>query len=130
MMPSQKLPDAELDVLACLHRLGPATAREVREALAAHRPMTHGALVTLLSRLEAKGLVTHKKGTVGKAFIFAANRPATKTFGGFMKQVVQRVFHGDTVALVASLFESRRPTKTEVDQLQELLDELRKKEKQ
>ena len=47
-----------------------------------------------------------------------------------MRQVVQRVFQGDTVALVASLFETRRPTKEEVDQLQQLLDELKHQERE
>src|SRR5689334_22312190 len=114
-----------MDVLACLHQRGPATARELRERLNGYRPMSHGAIVTLLSRLQNKGLVVRKKGPVGKAFVFTAKHSASRTFRGFMKQVVRRVFHGDTVALVASLFETQRPTRAEVDKLQELLDELR-----
>ena len=122
-----KLPDAEMDILACLHQRGPATAREVRERLASYRPMSHGAMVTLLGRLEGKGLVTHKKGPVGKAFIFSVSRPATRTVRNFVRNVMRRVFHGDPVALVTSLFETHHPSREQVDQLQRLLDDLRKK---
>ena len=48
------------------------------------------------------------------------------TLGGAVRRLVQRVFHGDSVALVASLFETKAPTRQEVDKLQELVDELRR----
>ena len=60
-----RTPRAELDVLGCLWQHGRATARELREAMGGYRPMTHGSMVTLLKRLEAKGLVTKRKGPVG-----------------------------------------------------------------
>ena len=40
---------------------------------------------------------------------------------------MRRVFHGDPVALVTSLFETHHPSREQVDQLQRLLDDLRKK---
>ena len=57
-MADYNLPDAELDVLACLYRLENATVRQIREAIKKYRPMTHGSAVTLLKRLEEKSLVT------------------------------------------------------------------------
>ena len=40
--------------------------------------------------------------------------------------VCRQVFHGDGVALVASLFETKPPTKDEIQKLEQLLAELRK----
>src|SRR5438128_2404865 len=104
-MADPNLPPAERDVLACLHRQGQATARQIREGLARFRPMAHGSVVTLLNRLETKRLVTKEKGQVGKAFVYRVCQPR-KAFRGLLRQLVQRVFHGDATALVASLFES------------------------
>lgn len=128
MADNQSLPDAEMDVLAFLWRSGEVTARDIREGMAAYRPLTHSAVCTLLTRLQDKGQVTRRKGTVGKAFLYrAANRPK-RTQRRVINTLLERVFGGDSFAVVASLFETRPPTKEELDRLQELLDELRTQE--
>jgi predicted transcriptional regulator len=126
-MSEVNLPAAERDVLACLHRHGEATARDLRESLDSYRPMAHGSVLTLLKRLEAKGLVTKEKGPVGKAFVYRACQQPRTTFRGIVQQLVKRVFHGDSVALVASLFDSKPPTEDEVEKLQQLLNDLKAK---
>lgn len=128
-MPDPHVPDAELDVLAELHRRGQATARTIREALDPYRPMAHGSVVTLLGRLEKKGLVTRHKGPVGKAFVYEPARRLSATFRPVLKKLVQRVFGGDSVALVASLFETKPPTTRELEELQRLVADLRAKKR-
>ena len=124
-MPAPNLPAAERDVLACLHKHREATARQIREGLSDFRPMAHGSVLTLLKRLQAKGMVRKEKGPVGKAFIYRACQQPRTTFRGLVRQMVQRVFHGDSVALVASLFETKPPRPEELEKLQQMLDELR-----
>jgi predicted transcriptional regulator len=121
--PSDGLPAAELDVLALLWRHGPATAADVRRGLARIRPMAHGSVVTLLKRLEAKRLVapTDKRG---KAFVYAATRKPGPTYRRLVGNLLERVFGGDAVSLVSSLFAGRAPTPVELGQLRRLLDEL------
>ena len=122
-----KLPDAELEVLACLWQNGEATVRQVREAMNSYRPMTHGSMVTLLIRLEAKGWVSHHKGPVGKAFIYVPTRRPGATHRQIMRNLVRRIFGGNGVQVVATLLDSASPTPKELDRLQELIDELRSK---
>jgi BlaI family transcriptional regulator, penicillinase repressor len=119
------LPDAELEVLACLWKRGEATARDVREAMAAYRPLTHSAVSTLLSRLQEKGLVARRKGPIGKAFLFRAVGRPTTTRRRLVGDLLERVFGGDALAVVSSLFETRPPNAEELDRLERLLDELR-----
>jgi len=69
------LPDAELEVLACVQRQGKATAREIRELMHAYRPMAHASVLTLLTRLEAKDLVSREKGPFGKSLSLPADAP-------------------------------------------------------
>ena len=125
-MRKHNLPSAEMEVLACLHRLGGGTAAQVRESLASLRPMAHGSVVTLLKRLESKKLVTRRKAPAGKAFIYSPRQERQQTFGRLIRELVQRIFHGDGTALVASLFESKPPTTDELEKIQEMLDELRR----
>jgi BlaI family transcriptional regulator, penicillinase repressor len=126
-MRDAKLPDAEMEVLTCLHRRGEATAREIREELLSQRPLAHGSVLTLLGRLERKGLVGRRKGPVGKAFIYAPTRQASATVRPLLKRVLNRVFDGNPVSMVASLFETRPPTPREIDELQRLVSDWKKR---
>lgn len=121
-----RIPDAEADVLGVLYRAGEATAREVRDALASQRPMAHGTTLTLLNRLEARGLVRRRKGNVGKAFLFTPTRDHGSAFGAAVSRLVSRAFGGKPVALIASLFETRRPTAAELDEIEALLETQRR----
>lgn len=123
----EHLPDAELEVLARLWQGGQATARELRETMATQRPMAHGSMVTLLKRLEGKGFVSKRKGSVGKAFVYEPTRGPKQTYRRIMKNLHERVFGGSGVAMVTSLFESRPPSTEELEELQTLLDGLREK---
>ena len=120
------LPDAELEVLACLWRHGKATARELRETMHGYRPMAHGSIATLLSRLQAKELVTRAKGPVGKAFVYKPTHRASTGYRRVINNLLQRIFGGNSIALVTSLFETKPPTQDELEELQRLIDDLRK----
>ena len=126
-MAERRLPDAELEVLTCLHRRGEATARDIREALWDQRPMAHGSVLTLLGRLERRGLVARKKGPSGKAFVYMPTGRHTTALRPVMRRLVDRVFAGSPVDLVASLFETRPPTQQELDAIQRLVRDLRRK---
>ncbi|MCC6796240.1 MAG: BlaI/MecI/CopY family transcriptional regulator [Candidatus Hydrogenedentes bacterium] len=121
------LPVAELEVLACLWQRGNATAREVREAMETYRPMSHGAMVTLLKRLEQKRLVAKSKADTGKAFVYRAAHAPQPTYRSLMQRLRQRIFGGSGATMVASLFDSDIPNSEELDKLEELLDSLREK---
>lgn len=124
-LPEPTLPDAELEVMACLWKRGTATVREVQQAMQGYRPMTHASAFTLLKRLQAKGLVTRAKGPVGKAFVFKPTVRPGRTYRRVIGGMLERIFGDNPVALAASLFETRPPTSEELGELQELLDRLR-----
>ena len=119
------LPDAELDVMSCLWRAGTATAGDIREELANRRPMAHATVCTLLKRLEDKGCVTREKGPSGKAFVYQPTVARTGPARSLLRGLCDRLFGGDTVALVASLMDSRPPTADELRELEQLVKDLR-----
>jgi BlaI family transcriptional regulator, penicillinase repressor len=126
-MTAKNVPTAELEVLACLRQMERATAREIRERMHPYRPMAHGSVVNLLKRLEAKKLVSKKKGPVGKAFMYRSTAATVSIYGNLLDRLLNRVFGGDSMALVASLFETKPPDDRQLDKLEQLLDELREK---
>ncbi len=126
-VPSEQPPDAELDVLAHLWRCQQATAREVREALNSYRPMAHGSVATLLKRLEARGLVTKSKGQVGKAFVYRPTRSARPVYRRIIRNMTDRIFGGNSLEIVSTLFDAKLPTQDELERLQEMLDKLQNK---
>jgi predicted transcriptional regulator len=118
------LPEAELEVLAVLHRLSEADAVEVGRALQSWRPLSHSSVVTLLRRLESKKLVGRRKADQGKAFVYFPTQPPGATYSSVLGRLMQRVFHQDSLSLVTSLFAVKPPTRSEVDELRKLLDEV------
>lgn len=122
---SSKIPDAERDVLACLVQLGEATVKEIRDALEEVRPMQAPSVLTLLNRLESRNLVTKRKADQGKAFVFRPSKNSPRAWKGLVKSLFQQAFGGDTVAFMTSFFETRKPTAAEIEQLQQLLDDLK-----
>jgi predicted transcriptional regulator len=125
----RRVPAAELDVLTCLQRLKQATVAEIRTSLQHYRPMAHASVVNLLKRLESKSLVTRSKGPVGKAFIYTPTRAAGTVPRNLLQRLVDRTFGGDSLALVASLFETRPPDPQEVARLEQLLKDLKVKQR-
>jgi predicted transcriptional regulator len=123
---AELLPEAELEVLACLHEHGPAEATAVRAALRRFRPLSHASVVTLLLRLQAKGFVSRRKADAGKAYVYAATRSAGSTQRRVLGRLLQRVFGNDPVSLVSSLLAARSPTAAEVAALRRLVDDLEK----
>lgn len=127
-MDEHQLPDAELEVLACMWKHGQLTARSIREQMVGYRPMTHAAVSTLLKRLQDKGMVVREKGPVGKAFLYRAATGPRKTYRRIVDDLIERIFSGNGTALISTLLEARPPSPGELKELQELLDEYRQNE--
>lgn len=123
--PPPLIPDAERDVLSCLVQMEQATVKELRDALLKTRPMQASSVLTLLNRLEARKLVTKRKSDQGKAFIFRPTKASSRTMSRLLKNLFQQAFGGDTMAFMTSFFETRKPTASEIEQLQKLLDDLK-----
>jgi hypothetical protein len=57
--------------------------------------------------------------------VYRPTRGVKSTYHDLLKRIRLRVFGGDSVALVASLYESKPPTVAELRQLERLLERLR-----
>ena len=93
---------AELPLLQALWRLRQATGAEVRAALPGSPP-AYTTVMTLLGRLEAKGLVKVDKAR--EPFVYRPRASEAAVVRGKVKRLVDTLFGGSAEALVLRLVE-------------------------
>jgi BlaI family transcriptional regulator, penicillinase repressor len=116
----------ELEALKVLWRCGRATVREIYGELKPRDgELAYTTALSLLQTMEQKGLVGHE--TAGKAYAYYAKvrRDAVfrKLAGGFLDQV----FDGAMGEYVARALQSRRPSLNELEELEAMIAEAKKR---
>jgi predicted transcriptional regulator len=91
----------ELECLSVLWPTGESTVREIHRALAASRPRAYTTVLTIMDRLEQKGIVTRRK--VGRAFRYQPRLSAEEARLQAVRKIVEGFFDGSPEALAAHL---------------------------
>jgi BlaI family penicillinase repressor len=125
-MPDDPLPlptDAELDILAVLWRLGPATVREVHEALA----KDNGYTTTLkqMQLMTGKGLLTRSERF--GAHVYQARAPKEQTQTQVAADLMQRAFDGSARNLVMGALSAKPASADELAEIRIMLDKFARK---
>lgn len=81
--------------------MGEGTVREIHRALAASRPRAYTTVMTIMDRLEQKGIVARRK--VGRAFCYHARLSAEEARLKAVEKIVEGFFDGSPAALAAHL---------------------------
>jgi len=89
--------------------------------------MAHGSVVTLLTRLEAKNLVLKEKGPVGKALVYSVTETVGKVIHNALHQFLCRMYAGDCIQFVTSIFDIKPPDEKQLKDLQKLVADLKAK---
>ena len=124
-MPEKKAPhsDTELEVLKVLWELGSATVREINEVLKGRkRRWAYTTVLTLLTRLEAKGYVESDKS--GFAHVFRPRVSREKLLRQRLSGLAEELCEGTAAPLVHALVGGRRFSPEEIEGFRRLLDEL------
>ncbi len=115
----------ELEILKILWEHGPSSVRVVYrhmlEQLPEGKDLAYNTVQTLLRIMESKGLV--KSHLEGRAFIYTPLYSRDQSAVRFL----ERVFDGAATQLVASLLHSEQITPDELDRLQALIAEARRR---
>jgi len=91
----------ELECLSVLWPMGEGTVRDIHRVLAASRPRAYTTVMTIMDRLEQKGIVARRK--VGKAFRYQARLSAEEARLKAVEKIVEGFFDGSPAALAAHL---------------------------
>jgi predicted transcriptional regulator len=101
--PIDSLPRREREVFETLCRLGSATTATLRTALA--DPLSDSATRTLLSRLEAKGLVARTGGGIGggQGIVYTPVPRTDSVAAGALRRMVDTFFAGSAASAATAL---------------------------
>jgi predicted transcriptional regulator len=114
----------ELEILKILWERGPASVRTVYQELArlAEKDLAYNTVQTLLRIMEEKGLVRHQ--VEGRTFIYTPCYSRDESALRFL----DRVFDGAVGDLVQSLLRSERIAPDELERMQKMIAEARRKQ--
>lgn len=119
------LPRREREIFEILCSLGEASAADVRRAM--KDAPSHSAVRTMLSRLEAKGMVRHH--TVEQTYVYKSAVQPAKVRESALKQLVKTFFDGSAAgAATALLGLTHKMDNKELDALQRAIDEAKERQ--
>jgi predicted transcriptional regulator len=113
---------AELEILSVLWQRGPATVREVQEALGPERAAGYTTVLKLLQIMADKGLVIRDESA--RAHVYSARAPQAQTQRQLVRDLVDRAFGGSAGRLVVQALSGRRASADEIEKIRRLLDEI------
>ncbi|RNJ63152.1 MAG: CopY family transcriptional repressor [Porphyrobacter sp. IPPAS B-1204] len=119
----ERITDAEYAVMDALWDRPRQTAAEVCEEVCAGRGWSLATVKTLLSRLVQKGALAAEPD--GRRFLYTPLIAREAYVGGESRRLVERLFGGSAVSLVAHLAESEALTPADLAEIEALLKELR-----
>jgi len=122
-----KLTRLELQIMDALWTVGPASVREIQEALPASGRPAYTTVQTIVSRLEAKKAVRRVK-KVGNAYIFEPQISRSTAQRRLIDELLS-FFGGRTQPVVAHLIEAGKLTLDDVHEAERTLRRLARKEK-
>ena len=122
--PGERISEAEYAVMEALWRQSPLSATEVSDNVAEERGWSLATVKTLLSRLVAKKAVSTEPD--GRRFLYTPTIERTDYVGSESRRLVDRLFGGRAAPLLVHLAEAEGLTDEDLDEIERLIQELRK----
>lgn len=126
-MSPPKLTRFEVQIMDVLWNAGPASVREIQEALPAATRPAYTTVQTIVTRLEAKKAVRRVK-KIGNAYIFEAQISRSTAMRRLIDELLS-FFGGRTQPVVAHLIEAGKLTLEDVQEAERTLRKLARKDK-
>ena len=116
--------ESELSILRVLWDKEQATVREVHEVLSEHKEAGYTTTLKLLQIMFEKGIV--KRDDSSKTHIYRANITKENTQQQLVGKMIHSLFGGSSTQLVMQALGNHVPNKAELEEIQQLLDNLKK----
>ena len=124
MQKAIKPTESELEILQVLWQKKAETVREVHDELSRLRDIGYTTALKLLQIMFEKGLVTRDDSSKTHIYMPAINRE--KTQKQIVGKMINTLFSGSSTELVMQALGNQKTSKEELDEIQKLLDNLRK----
>jgi len=115
------LGDLQLAIMKVLWRRREASVAEVHGALLEERGLAPTTIATMLLKMEKKGVVAHRPE--GRKFIYRPIISEEQVRHRMVEELTERLFGGDTGALVAHLLSADRIHEAELAEIKQRIAE-------
>ncbi|MGN6439626.1 MAG: BlaI/MecI/CopY family transcriptional regulator [Agriterribacter sp.] len=116
--------ESELEILQVLWNKGTATVREVHEELAANKDVGYTTTLKLMQIMHEKGLVSRDDSS--KTHVYEAVVSREKTQKHLVGKMIDNLFAGSPAQLVMQALGNHKASNDELDEIQALLNSLKK----
>ena len=116
---SVHLTDLQLAIVRLLWERGECTVVEVQEGLLPQRDLAQTTVATLLSRLEKRGMVSHR--VAGRQFLYRAEVSEPAVRQSMVGELTEMLFAGRPTALISHLITERDIDASELDEVKRLI---------
>lgn len=116
---SVSLTDLQLAIVRLLWDRGECTVVDVQEGLHPHRALAQTTVATLLSRLEKRGVVSHR--VAGRQFLYKAEVSEPQVRHSMVGELTEMLFAGRPAALISHLIAEREIDRDELDEVKRLI---------
>lgn len=115
------LTDLQLAIVRVLWERGECSVVEVQEALLPERQLAQTTVATILSRLEKRGVVSHRAD--GRLFLYRAAVTESQVRRTMVSELTDMLFDGRPQALISHLLSERQIEPGDLDEVKRLIAE-------
>jgi BlaI family transcriptional regulator, penicillinase repressor len=119
-----RLGDLQLRIMKVLWAREEATVADVFEELGKDADLAYTTVSTMLRKMEARGLITHR--TEGRSFVYRPKVASEAVSRSMIDHLVDRMFEGNLTAAVNHLLTTREVSREELKALEHLIAERKK----
>jgi predicted transcriptional regulator len=122
---THRLGDLQLRILQSLWDRPDSSVAQVHEELKPERALAYTTVATMLRKMEVRGLVVHREE--GRSFLYRAKVAAEEVSRSVGQHLVDKLSAGSLTEAVSHLLTSREVSRAELDELEKLIREAKKK---
>ena len=116
----------ELEIMHVIWNRGKATVQEVKDALMDVHPGAYSTFITVMRRMEKKGILEHEMHEDGKTYVYKPLVSRKEVSRSMFRDVYHRLFLGSSERLqdaMDALFREEEITPEEIQRLRKLIAE-------
>lgn len=110
----------QLSILDVLWERGEATTHDVWQRLTEVRPLALTTVATIMSRLERKRILEHRRD--GRQYVYRATVSRSEVRRSKVRELTENLFGGDPAELLSHLVRADEVDREELQRIRELLD--------
>jgi BlaI family penicillinase repressor len=122
---THRLGDLQLKIMKVLWDRTEAAVTDVHQAVSAQGDWAYTTIATMLRKMEARGLVRHR--VADRKFLYRPAVKAEEVTREMSAHLMEGLFEGSLSDMIAHLLTTRQISREELDRLEKLIAERRKK---